>query len=350
MGSVCSSSTEVNNSRVVGINNTNNIVVVPFLKNNHKEITKEEKKIEKQRISNSKLVEINRQFETILRFFDLPLHKNVFENVNSIIRFFDREDAREEVSMKLTKIVFDYYDKDKSRVLDSSELKQFCRDLLNLLGYSDKQEILNSTMESLQSIMKQHNTDCLTFELFWNSHIMKGDALDLERNTFKEENFCNRLSLDSLSKISSLKSRELKDEFVPFFTFFNYTPTGNLLRDINLFHSVLVEEEENEESKPKLFDIKEKNVVQKKLQSRLLRYIFEYYDFDDSGVIERDELESFMRDVQEVLCKGEELEDDISVLVEEMLDDCDDDGDGKISYHEIIPHLPTVFTRMREKQ
>ncbi|EFC39803.1 predicted protein [Naegleria gruberi] len=156
------------------------------------------------------------------------------------------------------------------------------------------------------------------------------------------------LSTEQIQFLENLTSRELKKEFDLFFRFFDYRPTGNLLRDINLFMKILADEDF--ETPSPIFDSKEVSKLQKKLQSRLLRYIFEYYDGDGSGVIERDELLSFMQDVQEALSKnGDEdiSEEDISDLVDEMLHDCDVDGDGNISYHEILPHLPALFARMR---
>ena len=80
------------------------------------------------------MAEMNKQFENILKFFDLPVHTNLFENVNSIITYFDQNESKEEVSMKLSKIVFDSYDRYKSGFLDSSELRKFCRDLLYMCG------------------------------------------------------------------------------------------------------------------------------------------------------------------------------------------------------------------------
>ena len=87
------------------------------------------------KVKNSKLSAIKRQFENILKFFDLPMQENVFENVYAIISYFDQNTAREEVSMKLAKIVFDNYDTIKKGWLDNIETKKFCRDLLYMCGH-----------------------------------------------------------------------------------------------------------------------------------------------------------------------------------------------------------------------
>lgn len=212
-------------------------------------------------------------------------------------------------------------------------------------------EDVNDIVERLQNLIRAQNYQKLSFELFWSSNIMKGAILNAD-GQLDESNvvFNPHLSTEQLMFIGNLKSRELKKEFDWFFTFFDFKPTGNLLRDINLFMTVLTNTDTDAPSP--FFDTKEITTVQRKLQSRLLRYIFEYYDKDGSGVIERDELVDFIQDVQEALYKNSDIpedEDNISELVDEMLHDCDVDGDGNISYHEILPHLPSVFVRMRNQ-
>jgi len=213
-----------------------------------------------------------------------------------------------------------------------------------MLNLTLTEEVL-SVVESIQNVMKMHNHDRLTFEIFWSSNMMKGELIN-EDGQLEETNFVFKPRLNSGQKryMGSLKSRELKKEFNLFFSFFDYKPTGNLLRDINLFLKVLADDGESNYS---IFDVREVSNVQKKLQTRLLRYIFEYYDKNNTGFIEPEELMSFIQDVQEALSEdgdGENLAD----LVEEMIHDCDADGDGNIGYHEIVPHLPGVFARMRQ--
>ncbi|KAG2373176.1 hypothetical protein C9374_012778 [Naegleria lovaniensis] len=301
---------------------------------------------------NPKIAQLKKQFENIMKFFDLSVHDNVFENVNAIINYFDQNKSKEEVSMKLSKIVFDSYNRDKRGWLDASDLKKFCKDLLYMCGHTNiTDKDVNDIVERLQNLIRAQNYQKLSFELFWSSNIMKGAILNAE-GQLDESNvvFNPHLSTEQLMFIGNLKSRELKKEFDWFFTFFDFKPTGNLLRDISLFMTVLTNSDYDSPSP--FFDTKEITTVQRKLQSRLLRYIFEYYDKDGSGVIERNELVDFIQDVQEALYKNSDVpedEDNISELVDEMLHDCDVDGDGNISYHEILPHLPSVFVRMRSQ-
>jgi Ca2+-binding EF-hand superfamily protein len=156
-----------------------------------------------------------------------------------------------------------------------------------------------------------------------------------------------------------LKSTKLKLDFKPVFAFFGVPETGNLLADITLLHQVFVKETTEDEETVEMSKAQAKRVsrLEKMLLQRLLRYIFEFYDKDGSGQIEKNELFQFTKDVISVMppqyYSDEITENDnnaidtiTSNVLEEFMDECDDDEDGMISYEELAHHLPNIFRRM----
>jgi Ca2+-binding EF-hand superfamily protein len=308
-------------------------------------------------------------FERVLSVFDLKSHQNAFMDVRALIMHFNDDMEVEKLSLKLTKHIFDHYDVNRNGYLELSEIEPFCVDLLFLFGFSQ--------MDAKKlALMRREMTNCivqgepgLTFVNFWSSNIIKGSVLGRyaasvgrSDSSNSRENFAiRRRELSSSGREFAkqlLKSSKLKLDFHPLFQFFGVKESGNLLADISLLHEVFVKEAQEEIYHIEMNKTQTRRItrMEKMLMQRLLKYVFQFYDRDGSGKIERNELYFFMKDIITVMppqyCTDDttsgvdNIEHLTQQIMDEFIEEVDDDEDGMISYEELAHHLPIIFRRM----
>ncbi|KAF0971945.1 hypothetical protein FDP41_009641 [Naegleria fowleri] len=107
-------------------------------------------------------------------------------------------------------------------------------------------------------------------------------------------------------------SQKLKTEFEPVLRFFEVKPTGNLFKDLTLLAEA---------------------IEGAKIDEKLTKFFFDFYDRDGNGTISRDELSVLVRDIGEAM--GDES---MKNITDEQLDDAmailDEDGSGEIEWNE----------------
>ncbi len=156
--------------------------------------------------------------------------------------------------------------------------------------------------------------------------------------------------------VQLLKSAKLKQDFKPVFEFFGVQESGNLLADITVLHQVFVKETDDDEVEMSKTQAKRISRFEKLLLQRLLRYVFEFYDKDNSGQIEKHELYYVMKDIITVMPPQyyiDELSENADAVhkitmrvMDEFLEEADENEDNMISYEELSHHLPMIFRRM----
>lgn len=118
-------------------------------------------------------------------------------------------------------------------------------------------------------------------------------------------------------------SSKLKTEFEPVLRFFEVKPTGNLFKDLTLLAEA---------------------IEGAKIDEKLTKFFFTFYDRDGNGTISRDELSVLVRDI------GEAMGDDsMKNISDEQLDDAmailDEDGSGEIDWAEFKNWFDELMVR-----